>query len=182
MLAKLNGQVPSTVFRRVGRKQRDPKMPDLSAFRPVAAAVILAGFASFGLGLGLGPLAPGPAHAQAPAVINLELNNLEAEDGGCWLTLFAENNAGQTVNGVTYDVAVFDTEGIVRDRLLVELGRLQQGRSRVVQFLLQRECTQIGRVHMNDSETCQSDAGEPLDLCMDALETRSRVSGVMLGL
>lgn len=126
--------------------------------------------------------APGPAQAQAEGRIALELNNLEPAEGGCRLTLVGRNDAGQTVSQATYDVAVFDAEGVVRDRLLLEFGALPQGRMRVVQFFLARGCDEIGRVHLNDAEACLSETGGSLALCMDALETTSRIGSVQLGL
>lgn len=125
---------------------------------------------------------PGPAHAQTAGQIALELNNLEPAEGGCRLTLVGRNDAGQTISQATYDVAVFDADGVVRDRLLLEFGALPQGRMRVVQFFLARGCDQIGRVHLNDAEACLSETGGSLALCMDALETTSRIDGVQLGL
>lgn len=120
-------------------------------------------------------LALSPAHAQNSR-FDLELNNLEAVDGGCRLTFVAQNGTGVELIQTSYDVAVFDTGGAVSDRLILEFGQLPEGKTRVVQFLLNRGCDQLSRLLLNEAEDCQDASGSQSRICMDALSPSSRVA------
>lgn len=132
--------------------------------RPLMTAALLA------LSLGL----PAPVAAQSDGSFDLELNNTESVDGGCRLTFVAKNATGTALEQAAYDVAVFDDTGAVSDRLILEFGRLPQDKTRVVQFLLDRDCTQVSRLLLNGAEQCTPDAGGESRICMDALAPSSR--------
>ncbi len=121
-----------------------------------------------------------PALAQSAGEFRLELNNLEAVDGGCRLTFVAFNATGVDLAQTSYDVAVFDDTGAVSDRLILEFGHLPEDKTRVVQFLLNRGCGQISRLLLNDAEECLDAAGQSSRICMQALSASSR-SDVMFG-
>jgi len=115
-----------------------------------------------------------PVSAQQSAEFRLELNNLEAVDGGCRLTFVAFNATGTDLAQTSYDVAVFDDTGAVSDRLILEFGHLPEDKTRVVQFLLNRECSQISRLLLNEAEECLDAAGQSSRICMEALSASSR--------
>ena len=125
------------------------------------------------LAMALLPVAP-PVSAQQSAEFRLELNNLEAVDGGCRLTFVAFNATGSDLAQTSYDVAVFDDTGAVSDRLILEFGHLPEDKTRVVQFLLNRGCDQISRLLLNEAEECLDAAGQSSRICMDALSASSR--------
>lgn len=125
------------------------------------------------LAMALLPVAP-PVSAQQSSEFRLELNNLEAVDGGCRLTFVAFNATGTDLAQTSYDVAVFDDTGAVSDRLILEFGNLPEDKTRVVQFLLNRSCGQISRLLLNEAEECLDAAGQSSRICMDALSASSR--------
>lgn len=132
--------------------------------RPLMTAALLA------LSLSL----PAPVAAQSDGSFDLELNNTESVEGGCRLTFVAKNDTGTALEQAAYDVAVFDDTGAVSDRLILEFGRLPQDKTRVVQFLLDRDCTRVSRLLLNGAEQCTPKAGGESRICMDALAPSSR--------
>ncbi len=131
------------------------------------------------LSLALG-MASGPALAQQAGTFTLELNNLETVEAGCRLTFVAQNNTGIELTRTSYDVAVFDGTGAVSDRLILEFGHLPESKTRVVQFLLNRSCSDLSRLLLNEAEECLDAAGRDTPICMTALRASSR-SNVMFG-
>lgn len=119
-------------------------------------------------------LAVSPAMAQNEGAFRLELNKLESVDGGCRLTFVAFNGTGVNLEQTSYDVAVFDDTNAVSDRLILEFGTLPENKTRVVQFLLNRACTQISRLLLNEAEECLGADGQSSRICMDALQASSR--------
>jgi hypothetical protein len=115
-----------------------------------------------------------PALAQSNGEFQLELNKLEAVDGGCRLTFVAFNGTGINLRQTSYDVAVFDETSAVSDRLILEFGTLPENKTRVVQFLLNRGCPQISRLLLNEAEECLLENGQSSPICMQALRASSR--------
>ncbi|MEJ6403007.1 hypothetical protein [Yoonia sp. 2307UL14-13] len=122
--------------------------------------------------------AAAPAMAQdGPARFSLDLNNAAniEGDGGCRLTYVANNGTGAALEAVSYQVAVFDAEGIVTDLLILEFGALIEGKTKVVQFdLAGRACEDISRITVNEVAACTLADGQTGDFCMTGLETGSR--------
>lgn len=118
-----------------------------------------------------------PAAAQeAASTFSLDLNNAaDTDQGGCRLTYVATNGTGQALNAVSYQVAVFDAQGIVTDLLVLEFGNLIEGKTKVVQFdLAGRGCADISRITVNEVAECTLSDGSTGDFCMTGLETASR--------
>jgi hypothetical protein len=122
-------------------------------------------------------LAPGAALAQSDAgggSFMLELNNAQTEGQGCRLTYVATNETGMDIEEIGYEVAVFDTEGVVDRLLILEFGRLSDGRTKVVQFdLADASCDGISRLLVNGVAACTAADGSEPD-CMDMLDTSTR--------
>ncbi len=70
-----------------------------------------------------------PAAAQDGAAFRLELNNTTSVDAGCRLTYVATNAMGIDLDEASYEVAVFDGEGLVQRLLILQFGALTDGRS-----------------------------------------------------
>lgn len=117
------------------------------------------------------------AEAQtAGETMALELNNATDVDGACRLTYVATNGTGVTLEGLSYEIVLYDPEGIVPDDgfLLFEFGAIPEGKTKVVQFMLEnRDCASISRVLVNDVAECRSATGEH-DFCLDGLSVTSR--------
>ncbi len=125
-----------------------------------------------------------PALAQdATPSFSLDLNNVaDTEQGGCRLTYVAANGTGQALNAVSYQVAVFDAQGIVTDLLVLEFGALIEGKTKVVQFDLGgRGCVDISRITVNEVAECTLADGTVGDFCLTGLETASR-SAIQFGI
>ena len=126
-------------------------------------------------GLAAGFAAAVPASAQE-GKFSLELNNARDINGGCRLVYIAINGTGIVLEKTSYEVVVFDTDERVTQFLILEFGRLAVGKTKVMQFdLPEQPCAQISRLLINDVAECTSN-GQPVTVCMDALETRTRTS------
>lgn len=107
--------------------------------------------------------------------IELELNTAKDEGQGCRLTYVATNNTSVALEKSSYEVAVYNTEGIVQRLLVLEFGWLPVGKTRVVQFdLPEQGCAAISRISVNGPVECTSDQGEQ-DVCRDNQLLSSRV-------
>lgn len=112
--------------------------------------------------------------AQSVGPFTLELNKSEGTNLGCVLTYVALNKTGQAIDNVSYEVVVFDTDGVVSQFLVLDFGALSHGRTRVVQFEIQEPpCSQISRIHINNLSQCSSQGLES-GICWDALVPTSR--------
>lgn len=140
----------------------------MTASTPPTSALILALAAAVSFG---------PAMAQdAGASLVLELNNATDVEGACRLTYVATNGTGVDLAGLSYEIVLYDPEGIVPDDgfLLFEFGSIPEGKTKVVQFVLEnRDCASISRVLVNDVAECRSETGEH-DFCLDGLSVTSR--------
>ena len=128
-------------------------------------------------------LAAAPVTAQDAPAFALELNSAaDTAEGGCRLTYVASNRSGQALAAVSYQVAVFDAQGIVTDLLVLEFGDLTEGKTKVVQFDLGgRGCVDISRITVNEVAACTLSDGATGDFCMSLLETGSR-SAIQFGI
>ena len=124
------------------------------------------------LALGAGALA-GPASAQQSG-FELELNTLRPTESGCRLTYVARNATGSDVDAASFEVAVFDGEGAVNRLLILEFGKLRDGRTKVVQFdLANQPCDDISRLLVNAAAECAIAGSDGAD-CLDLLVPSSR--------
>jgi len=132
---------------------------------------------SFSAAFACGALAPGAVSAQSNAAggsFMLELNNAQTEGQGCRLTYVATNESGMDIEEIGYEVAVFDTEGVVDRLLILEFGRLADGRTKVVQFdLTEAGCEGISRLLVNGVAACTAADGSEPD-CLGMLRTEAR--------
>jgi hypothetical protein len=117
------------------------------------------------------------AQAQDAAEFSLELNNAaDTSNGDCRLTFVAANRLGTALSDVAYEVAVFDANGIVSRILVLELGALTDGKTKVLQFdLVGQPCANTSRMIVNAVAACTQDDGTVLaDLCLSGLAAASR--------
>lgn len=115
--------------------------------------------------------------AQDGAEFALELNNAaDTTDGNCRLTFVASNRLGTALADVAYEVAVFDANGIVSRILVLELGALSEGKTKVLQFdLAGQPCANTSRMIVNAVAACtQEDGTVSADLCLSGLAAASR--------
>jgi len=104
----------------------------------------------------------------------LELNSAsDTATGDCRLTYVATNRTGTSLSEASYEVAVFDANGIVTRILVLAFGALPEGKTRVVQFdIAGQSCADTSRIIVNAVAACGT-AGDA-NICLDALTTASR--------
>lgn len=123
----------------------------------------------------------GPAVAQDATEprFSLELNAAaETEGGSCRLTYVASNQTGMALDRTAFEVAVFDSDGVVNRLLVLEFGALVEGKTKVLQFdLAETPCASISRIVVNNLTGCTASAdGAESDVCMSALAATSRTA------
>ena len=135
----------------------------------------LSRYAAAALAVAAAGVAAGPLRAQeAAAPITIELNKLEPADGACRLFLLLQNRSDQTYDALTLELVSFDKEGLIGQRLAVDLAPLRAQKTSVRLFdLPDTGCDAIGRVLLNDVSAC-SVAGAAVDACLDRLQVSSR--------
>jgi len=120
-----------------------------------------------------------PLVAQDTPEFVLELNNAaETDAGGCRLTYVATNRTGIDLSEASYEVAVFNSSGIVSRILVLAFGALPQGKTRIVQFdISDQPCADTSRIVVNDVAACTiAEDGATGDFCLSTLTTASRAS------
>lgn len=125
---------------------------------------------SFILLLGLLGLPP----AGAAEAVRVELNKLEPQDGACRAYLVFENATGHSFAGLTLDLILFDSNGIIARRVAVNAAPLPADKTSVKLFDLEElACDEIGRILINGVFDCQDESGARKD-CATLVEPASR--------
>jgi len=114
--------------------------------------------------------------AAADPSIHVELNAAESvPQNHCRLTFVIENSAPSAIDTLKLDLAVFDREGTIQRRMVVEMGPVRATKTIVRTFNVETDCGQIGSILLNDVTTCGP--GEPA-ACLDRLTLSSRSSTI----
>ncbi len=137
------------------------------AFSSLAALAVAAG-------LWAGIVLTAPAARSQDNGLAVELNKVENFEGGCMASFVFHNSLGYTLDRFNLDLILFDREGVIVRRVMIDLAPLRDGKTRVAQFRLHHEeCDEVSRVLVNDIPQCRAEAGHELD-CVAALEVMSR--------
>lgn len=107
--------------------------------------------------------------------LHVELNAIENTDGRCRLTFVIENKGKAAVESMKLDLALFNTEGAVYRRMLVDMAPVRPAKTIVKTFSTEGDCGQLGSMLVNEVTACQP--GEPA-ACQDQLSLSSRVKNV----
>jgi hypothetical protein len=121
-------------------------------------------------------LAAAPVHA-AGDMMSLELNTAETADNRCRLTFVMENKTDRSIDSIKLDLVVFNPEGIVQRRMIIEMGPVRANKTNVKIFPAEGDCAQIGAILVNDVTACVP--GDPA-ACLDGLSLASRMKAVRL--
>lgn len=114
----------------------------------------------------------GPAIAEPN--IKAELNKVESVQNGCRMTLVLTNGLETSVDKLTLETVLFDTEQTVSRFLLITARPLPPGTMRVQQFDIEGQpCEGIGRVLINDVTACEGEGLDPAR-CLSLLAPSSR--------
>jgi len=114
--------------------------------------------------------------AAADSSIHVELNAAESVPRShCRLTFVIENSAPSAIDTLKLDLAVFDREGTIQRRMVVEIGPIHATKTIARTFNVETDCGQIGGILLNEVTTCVPE--EPAT-CLDRLTLSSRVSTI----
>jgi hypothetical protein len=123
---------------------------------------------------------PGVAQTagSAPPLI-MELNAAaDTTAGNCRLTYVVRNATDTALASATYEVAIFDQQGVVQRMLALDFGALDAGKTRILQFdLAGSPCAAISQIIVNTAPSCVRSAdGAATDICIQGLEVTSRTA------
>ena len=136
--------------------------------RRLCATVLAAGL--IGAATAIVAVVP-PASAAGLAI---ELNKAENGNGGCLASFVIRNGLGHTLDRFSMDVIVFDQEGVIAGRSLLDLAPLPDAKTTVATFPLQNGgCDTISRVLVNSFPSCRANSGQDVD-CLAGLSVSSR--------
>jgi hypothetical protein len=111
----------------------------------------------------------------ADETMRIELNAAENTENRCRLTFVIENKGKAAIDSLKLDLALFNTEGAVYRRMLVDMAPVRAAKTIVKTFVTEGDCAQLGSVLVNEVTACQP--GEPA-ACQDQLALSSRVKTV----
>jgi len=117
---------------------------------------------------------------QADEGLRIELNKLEPRSSACRAYLLFKNGTDRTFSDFKLDLVLFDHDGIIANRIAVNIAPLRAGKTNVKLFDIDgMECSNIGRVLLNDVIACQDDKGERTD-CVTLIEPASRAKAPLV--
>ena len=128
------------------------------------------------------PAGMGPALAQQAdaASLSLELNGAQPSDKGCRLTFVVTNTLGAGLTKAAFEIALFNTAGVVDRITVLDFKDLLAGKTKVTRFDLSgTDCGKISRVLVNSATECVGQGVEPT-ACMRDLKTTSK-AGITFG-
>lgn len=112
--------------------------------------------------------------------LTIELNRLEDRDGKCHGSFLVRNDLGHTLDRFRVDMVTFDRDGVITDRVLVDMAPLPKDKTKVARFpLVDGACSELGRLLVNAFPACRGEeTGTDVD-CLAGLSLVSR-TGVEL--
>lgn len=156
--------------------QQPVTRPEATAGAPRGSARAFSNLAALAAAAGLwaGLVLGAPAAWSQEKGLTIELNKVEDFEGGCMASFVFHNRLGHTLDRFNLDLILFDKEGVILRRLMIDLAPLRDGKTRVAQFRLHDEgCAEVSRVLVNDIPQCRAEGGEELD-CVAGLGVLSR--------
>lgn len=116
------------------------------------------------------------AQESKPLALDIELNALQPNEGGCRITFLATNNLGAALSKASVETALFDASGAIDRIVTLDFKDLSAGKTKVLQFQLAGlSCTGVGRVLVNDISACEG-VGLAATACLDHLKTTARAA------
>lgn len=92
--------------------------------------------------------------------IEIELNRVAERDGICQVYFRVKNRTETPFSGFKVDLAFFDKNGVINDRVLVDLAPLRSQKTSIHVFdMPDLDCANIGEVLLNDITECQATDG-----------------------
>lgn len=127
-------------------------------------------------------LAAPPASAQtgedakpAAGKISIELNKLEPADKACRAYFVVENGTPTALKELKISVFFFDKSGVILRQLGLPIPDIRAERTKVALFdLADLNCADIGRLLVNEVNSCTDTAGAAVEGCADIVSVRTR--------
>lgn len=130
-----------------------------------------AGAALCGVAAGMGFLTS-VALADAPK-IDVELNKLESQEKGCRAYFVVGNDTTAEYDSFKLDLVLFQPDGVINKRVIVNLAPVKAQKRTVKQFDLEgTPCDQVGNLLVNDIIECKAPSG-PVEGCLTGLTVKS---------
>ena len=118
----------------------------------------------------------GAAGARAETAITVDLNKLEARENACRAYFVLENATQSKFSGFTLDLYIFNPEGVIQKRLVVDTAPLTPDKTRIRPVdIREMSCEQVAKIVVNDVIDCVDDSGERKD-CVDQLGLTNRTA------
>lgn len=106
--------------------------------------------------------------------VDVELNKLKQLDNACRAYLVTQNLTETNFDSLQLDVVMFDNDGIVAKRLVVEIAPLPPGKTSLKAFDIDGlPCDKIGQLLLNDVVQCRAADGPRKD-CLSLVHVSSR--------
>ncbi|MCA8927246.1 MAG: hypothetical protein KDC18_04200 [Alphaproteobacteria bacterium] len=108
--------------------------------------------------------------------IKIELNSIAVRNDVCQVFIRVGNQSDIAYSAFKIDLAFFDKDGIINDRVLVDLAPLRAHKTSIHVFdMPDLDCGTVGEVLLNDITECQAEAPAetPAD-CFGAVTLSSR--------
>lgn len=114
-------------------------------------------------------------HAHA-ADVSVELNRLDSHAGGCAAQMVVSNASATAYTGFVLDLVIFDKDGRIERRTLMDLAPMRASKTTVYKFDLKNlQCEMVGSILLNDVAGCAQASGEVAD-CVDNVDASSRAT------
>jgi hypothetical protein len=115
-----------------------------------------------------------------PGSLALQLNGLAPSEKGCRLTFVVKNELRSPLETASFEIVLFNKEGLVERMTVIEFRDLPEGKTKVEQFDLPgADCGRVDRILVNDAAECTG-AGLAPDACIRHLTTETK-SAVTFG-
>lgn len=111
-----------------------------------------------------------PASSRAQdSPLGIELNKTEEVDGACHATFVIYSRLEAPLDRFSMDVYIFDKEGVISRRTLLEMAPIRPNKTNIATFpLIDQPCASIGHLVLNDTPSCRLSTGEDAN-CYDEL-------------
>ena len=147
--------------------------PDSTRFLPPGSGRALSKLVA-AVGLVAALVMGAPAARAQEKGLAVELNKVEDFEGGCMASFVFHNSLGAALDRFNLDLILFDQQGVILRRLMIDMAPLRDGKTRVAQFRLHEgSCGELSRVLVNDVPLCRADNGAEID-CLAGLRVVSR--------
>lgn len=108
------------------------------------------------------------------AGVSAELNKMEVHGNACRAYLLLINKSGTSFESLKMDLVMFDVDGVIIKRLIVQAAPMPIGKTSVKAFdMANQPCNDISRVLMNDVLECVDSSGPRKD-CLGMVSTSTR--------